>query len=276
MHTATIVRTVVLDGRRIRVGIRPGARGRTPLVILNGIGANLELMAPFTAALAGVETIVFDVPGVGGSDPPSRPYRFRWLARLVHRLLDALGYHGPVDVLGISWGGALAQQFALQYANRCRRLVLAATSMGVVMVPGRLGVIARMISPRRYRDEAYLQRVGGELYGGLLRRRPDLLSQHSRHITPPRGVGYFYQLLAAWGWTSVWWLRLLRQPTLVLAGSDDPIVPLVNARLMALLLRRSRLEVVDDGHLFLVTQPERAAELVRGFLAGADTRAMPV
>jgi poly(3-hydroxyalkanoate) depolymerase len=275
METATIVRTVVLDGRRIRVGIRPGAGDRTPLVILNGIGANLELMEPFTTALTGMEIISFDVPGVGGSDPPARPYRFRWLARLVHRLLDALGYHGPVDVLGVSWGGALAQQFAFQYGPRCRKLVLAATSPGALMLPGRIAVIARLLSPRRYRDPAYLQRVGGQLYGGLLRRRPELLCMHAHHMTPPRGRGYLYQLLAAWGWTSIWWLRALRQPTLVLAGRDDPIVPLANAFLMTLLLRGARLEVLDDGHLFVVTQPELTAALVDGFLGGADARISP-
>jgi poly(3-hydroxyalkanoate) depolymerase len=262
------VRTVELDGRRIRVGIRAGRPGGTPLLVFNGIGANLELMAPFAAALPDVETIVFDVPGVGGSDLPALPYRFWGLARLAHRLLDALGYPGPVDVLGVSWGGALAQQFAFQYASRCRKLVLAATSPGAVMVPGRLSVIGKLVSARRYRDPDYLHRVGPELYGGAFRRRPDLLAEHARHIAPPRGLGYFFQLFAAWGWTSIPWMRWLRQPTLVMAGSDDPIVPLVNARVMAALIRRARLVVIDDGHLFLVTRPLESATAVRRFLGG--------
>jgi len=263
------VRTVELDGRRIRVGIRPGLAGGTPMLIFNGIGANLELMAPFTAALAGVETIVFDVPGVGGSDLPALPYRFSGLARLAHRLLDLLGYDGPVDVLGVSWGGALAQQFAFQYGSRCRKLVLAATSPGAVMVPGRWGVISKLVSPRRYRDRDYLHRVGPQLYGGMFRSRPELLHEHGHHIAAPRGLGYFYQLFAAWGWTSILWMRLLRQPTLVMAGSDDPIVPLINAKLMASLIRRARLAVIDDGHLFLVTRPLESATMVRRFLAAA-------
>jgi poly(3-hydroxyalkanoate) depolymerase len=264
---AVHLRTVLVDGLRVRVGIRPGRPGGTPLLLFNGIGANLELMGPFTAALEGVETIVFDVPGVGGSDLPKRPYRFWSLARFVRELLDVLGYHRPVDVLGISWGGALAQQFAFQYAHRCRRLVLAATSPGVLMVPGGFTVLSKLVSPRRYTDPRYLQQVGASLYGGAFRARPELLREHGRHIAPPRGLGYYYQLFAAWGWTSLWWLRLLRQPVLVLAGNDDPIVPLVNARLMARVLRDARLEVFDDGHLFLVTQPDASAALVGRFLA---------
>jgi len=270
---ATQIRTIELDGRQLRVGIRPGPPGGTPLLIFNGIGANLELVEPFTAALHGVETICFDVPGVGGSDLPPRPYRLWGLARTVRRMLDALGYHQPVDVLGVSWGGALAQQFAFQYGGRCRRLVLAATSPGAVMVPGRLSVLSRLTSPRRYRDPAYLRRVGASLYGGLFRTRPELLDDV--HISPPRGLGYFYQLLAAWGWTSIWWLRLLRQPTLVMAGNDDPIIPLANARIMVMLLRRAQLAILDDGHLFLVTRPRRSAALVRSFLADSGDPAAP-
>jgi pimeloyl-ACP methyl ester carboxylesterase len=128
-------------------------------------------------------------------------------------------------------------------------------------------VLAWLASPRRYSDPEYLQRIGAALYGGVFRQRPDLLRKHGLHITPPRGLGYFYQLLSAWGWTSLWWLHRLRQPTLVIAGNDDPIVPLVNARLMARLLRCARLEVIDDGHLFLVTQPRASAALVERFLA---------
>jgi len=260
-------RLVEVDGLRLRVGIRPGAGG-TPLLIFNGIGANLELIAPFTAALEGIESIVFDVPGVGGSDLPGLPYRFPGLARMAKRLLVELGYREPVDVLGISWGGALAQQFAFQYGSRCRKLILAATSPGVVMVPARFSVLRRLISPRRYRDPDYMMRVGPTLYGGSFRGRPELLQEHARHLAPPRGLAYTYQLLAAWGWTSIFWMRLLRQPTLVMAGSDDPIVPLINAKIMAMVIRRSRLVVIDDGHLFLVTRPRESAKVARKFLRG--------
>jgi len=112
-------------------------------------------------------------------------------------------------------------------------LILASTSAGAIMVPGKLSVLSKLIVPRRYTDPEYLQKVGGELYGGAYRRNPRLLQEHSRHIRPPRGRGYFYQLFAAWGWTSLPWLGSLRQPTLVMHGNDDPIVPLINAKILA-------------------------------------------
>jgi poly(3-hydroxyalkanoate) depolymerase len=236
-------------------------------VICNGIGANIELIEPFAAALDGVEVVTFDVPGTGGSPPPALPYRFPTLARLTGRLLDALGYGGAVDVLGVSWGGALAQQFAHQYPDRCRRLILAATSAGALMVPGRPSALLKLLSPRRYWDRDYLQAVGPTLYGGAYRRDPALLRAHGEQIRPPGGLGYAFQLFAAWGWTSALWLRTLRQPTLVMHGSDDPIVPLVNARLLAGLIRDAHLHIVDDGHLFMLTRAAEVAPVVRAFLA---------
>jgi hypothetical protein len=56
------------------------------------------------------------------------------------------------------------------------------------------------------------------------------------------------------GWTSLAALPFIRQPTLILAGADDPIIPLVNARIMPRLLPDATLHVYDDGHLALITQ----------------------
>jgi len=262
------VRTVDLDGQQLRVGIRPGSDAGPPLLIFNGIGANLELIEPFVDALAGVEAIIFDIPGAGGSPAPLMPYRFSNLCVLADKLLSHLGYAGQVDTLGVSWGGALAQEFARLYPQRCRRLVLAATSPGVIMVPGSLSVLSKMLGVRRYTDAQYLRRVGADLYGGAFRADPSLLDEHGRHMHPPRGRGYLYQLLAAWGWSSLPWLGTLKLPTLVMHGADDPIVPLINARILAARIPRSTLHVVDDGHLFLVTGAAHAAGVVGRFLRG--------
>ena len=255
-----------VDGQTLRVGIRDGAQGRPPLLLFNGIGASIELVAPFLAALDGPEAIVFDVPGVGGSPAPRLPYRPWMLARLTAQLLDQLGY-AEVDVLGVSWGGALAQQFAFQQASRCRRLVLAATSPGHLMVPGRLSVMLKMATPRRYKDPDYMRRVAGDIYGGAMRRSPDLVRKHLTHVRWSSDYGYYLQLLAGFGWTSLPWLRFLPQPTLVMAGTDDPIVPVANGRILARLIPDARLVTIDDGHLFLVTSAGESARMIGEFLS---------
>ena len=260
------IQTVDLDGQTLRVGIRRGSDDYPPLLIFNGVGANLELVEPFVSALEDVSVIIFDIPGVGGSPVPRVPYRFSTLSVLTDKLLSKLGYQGPVDVLGVSWGGALAQQFAHLYPGRCRKLILAATSPGVVMVPAKVSVLAKLIGPRRYTDPTYLEEIGAEIYGGAYRHDPALLKEHSRHIRAPRGRGYLYQLLAAWGWSSLPWLGSLRQATLIMHGNDDPIVPLANAKILAARIRHATLYVIDDGHLFLVARAKEVAPVVRKFI----------
>ena len=254
-----------VGGQTLRVGIRPGDKAGPPLLLFNGIGASIELVAPFLAALDGPEAIVFDVPGVGGSPAPSMPYRPSTLARLSAQLLDQLG-HQQVDVLGVSWGGAIAQQFAFAQSPRCRRLILAATSPGHLMVPGRLTVLLKMVTPRRYKDPAYMRRIAGDIYGGALRDAPERVREHLRHVRWSSDYGYYLQLLAGFGWTSLPWLRFLAQPTLVMAGTDDPIVPLVNGRILAGLIPDARLVTIDDGHLFLVTSARESAAIIGEFL----------
>jgi poly(3-hydroxyalkanoate) depolymerase len=199
-----------IEGQMLRVGIRRGEKAAPPLLLFNGIGANIELVEPFLDALDGLEAIIFDVPGVGGSPPPWLPYRPSSLARLSAQLLDQLG-HAQVDVLGLSWGGALAQQFAFQQGKRCRRLVLAATSPGHLMVPAKLTVLLKMATPRRYKDSKYMERIAGDIYGGALRGSPELVHSYLRHVRWSSDYGYYLQLLAGCGWTSLPWLRWLAQ-----------------------------------------------------------------
>jgi poly(3-hydroxyalkanoate) depolymerase len=261
------VRTVVVNGQHLRIAVRPGHGNRTPLVLANGIGASLELLQPFVDALnPSIEVIRFDIPGIGGSPVPRAPYRLPGLARLVARLLDQLGYT-TVDLLGISWGGGLAQQFALCQRRRCRRLVLAATATGTLMVPGHPKILARMATPRRYLDPDYAERIAADLYGGSVRSDPAraraLLHGRTR-VGPPRG--YLYQLAAGAGWSSLPLLPFIRQPTLLLAGDDDPIIPLLNAHVMWRLLPNAELHVYRGGHLGLLTEAAELAPVVDRFL----------
>lgn len=256
---------VQVGKQMIRVGQRPGRSGVPPLLLFNGVGGNAELLEPFVLALRDHPVITFDIPGVGYSPLPALPYRLSGMAKLAKGLLDELGY-SQCDVLGISWGGTLAQQFARSYPQYCRRLVLAATTPGVLMVPGAPSVILKMASPRRYLDSAYARRNVGDIYGGVFRREPELARAHFRHVRWQSQKGYYLQLLALTGWSSLHWLHKLRQPTLVMVGDDDPITPAVNGCLMHALLPNAELWRSDCGHLFLVTQAERSAAEVKRFL----------
>jgi len=254
-----------VDGVRVRVAIRAG-RGR-PLLVFNGIGANLDIVTPFIDAMDGYEVIIFDMPGTGESDTLRCPTRFAGFARFTARLLDRLGYREAVDVAGVSWGGAMAQQFALDFPERTNRLVLAATMAGLPSVPARPAVLRRMITPRRYISRSFLTRVAPEIYGGLMRSRPDLIARHGSLTRRPNLRGYIYQLLAIQGWSSAHRLYRLKAPTLVMGGDDDPLIPLVNIKLLYWLIPKSYLHVMrGGGHLFMVARANECAAIVRRFL----------
>jgi poly(3-hydroxyoctanoate) depolymerase len=253
---------VRVSGVNIRVMVWPGSAPGTPLLIFNGIGARAEMLAPFAEAMSGTEIIIFDVPGTGESSPPLVPYRLWMLSLLAGQLLTTLGYT-QVDVLGVSWGGGAAQQFAAQNPRRCRRLVLAATSPGFLMVPPKWSVLSKFATPRRYNDPQFRRAIAGHIYGGRARTNPEMIDE----FRPTSRRGYLLQQLAIAGWSSLPWLTLLRQPTLIVAGDDDPVIPLPNAMLMARLIPHATLHVIDDGHLFIMSSTARTAEVVSEFLS---------
>ena len=260
------VRVITVNNQRLRVAIRPGNGSRNPLLLMNGIGVNLELLQVFVDALDPArEVIRFDVPGIGGSPSPAMPYTFLSLAHLVARMLDHLGYK-QVDVLGVSWGGALAQQFALQHSSRCRRLILASTSTGLTMIPGRLDALARMATPRSYTEPSYLKEADPDLSSEGLQWESEVVSEAAPALRLGGSRGYLYQLLAGMGWTSLPWLWLIRQPTLILAGNEDPILPPINAKIMQRLIPRAKLYIFSGGHMGLLTHTRELAYVVEQFL----------
>jgi poly(3-hydroxyalkanoate) depolymerase len=263
-----LAQTLRVGGRWLYVSVRPGDGSSPPLLLFNGIGAALGVLQPLVDALdPRREVIRFDAPGIGGSPDPTLPYNLSMLSFAAARLLDRLGHRGEVDVLGFSWGGGVAQHFALQHRRRCRRLVLVATGTGALMVPARPSALARMSTPRRHRDPEYARRIAGEIYGGTMRSNPQRVAELLN--SPPRSAhsrGYYYQLAASAGWSSLPFLPLIRQPTLVICGDDDPIIPQINAKTMSRLIPHAQLHLHRGGHLALLTEAEELTQVVERFL----------
>jgi len=257
------ISTIGAGTRRLRVARwHAGKTGRLPLLMLNGIGMNLELLAPIAHALPEREVICFDMPGIGGSPDPVVPYNAILMSRIAALLLDR--FEMPVvDVMGVSWGGAMAQQFALQNGARTNKLILVATSAGMLMVPGNPAALVKMADPRRYIDPDFMAKHFKTLYGGMVGNK----SEHIGRITPPSKTGYFYQLMAMMGWTSAPFLPFMKTETLIMMGDDDQIVPLANGKFLNFLIPNSELFVVENGgHLFLLSHVEESIEAIRGFL----------
>ena len=272
MKTAD-VRMMNVGGRELRVATwrLDMPSHHLPVLFFNGIGANIEAVAPLADALDDRGFVIFDMPGVGGSPEPVLPYNTFTMARTAAKLLDQLGLD-EVDVMGVSWGGAMAQHFALQHGGRVHRLILCATSAGMLMVPGSPAALSKMADPRRYVDAAFMEKHFATLYGHALGKTAGKNS-HIGRLTPPTRRGYLYQLLAMVGWTSAPALPFLRKPTLIMMGGEDAIVPLVNGRILHALIPGSELEIFEGGgHLFLLSHREQSVSCIRAFLARQEQR----
>ena len=258
-------RLIQMLGQQIRVDVRDGFG--VPLVLCNGIGTSLEVLDPLVAELNPDSPVVrFDVPGTGESPDSPMPYGFPYLAAVLRGLLKKIGVGGPVDVLGLSWGGALAQQFAFQNPRSCRRLILVSTGTGIGMVPGKPAVLVKMATTRRFRDPDHAAAIAGDLYGGTIRSDPSMVMQLlSNGTTAASRRGYRHQLLAAAVWTSLFTLPLIRQKTLIVAGTDDRIIPVLNARIMTRLLPHATLHLHSGGHVDLITNAAELAPVIESF-----------
>jgi poly(3-hydroxyoctanoate) depolymerase len=260
---------VRVDGHLLRVSIRGEG---TSILLIMGLGGNIEMWAPLERELhrRGFQTIAYDASGTGHSPPRLVPLRPHGLARQAAHLLDALGLP-HADVVGVSFGGGVAQELALRNPHRVRRLVPASTACGLGGVPGNPIALGLLATPLRYYSSRFLQATARRMYGPVT--APDSIPMHqhisARRARPPTLWGYASQLYAAAGWTSLPWLHRITAPTLVLAGGKDPIVPPVNARILGARIPGATVHVeAGAGHLLLMDRAPVCGELIAAFLRG--------
>lgn len=231
------VSTEHVYGLTLRVARWRAGMGGTPLLFLNGIGADITAAAPLLARIGEREVWTLDMPGVGGSPDALLPYAAPTMAATVMEIADRFG-HRRLDLAGFSWGGAMAQQVAVQFPGRIRRLVLMATTP-TVAAPG----------------------IG---WAALL--DDDMLASGLR-LPTATPLGLSYQAMAMAGWTSAPMLPRLRAlPTLVLMGERDGVVPASHGRVIADLIEGATLEIVPGSHLFPFTHAASVAARIRAFL----------
>lgn len=215
---------------------REGTPG-TPLLFLNGIGADIAAAAPLLAQMHGREVWTLDMPGVGASPDALLPYGAPTIAAVVMEIADRLG-HKSIDVAGFSWGGALAQQIAIQFPGRVRRLVLMATTPTV----GALGI------------------------GWAALFDDDMLASGMK-LPTATPLGLAYQTMAMAGWTSIAMLpQLQAMPVLILMGDRDGVVPACHGQAIAELVDGAVLEVVPGSHLFPFTHAVEISARISAFL----------
>lgn len=226
-----------LSIRGLRIALRTRGSGH-PVLLLNGLARPMESWRPFADTLPDRMVITFDAPGVGSSSTPLLPLSMPMLADVAARVLDAVDVE-MADVVGYSYGGAVAQQLAAGHPTRVNGLVLMSTSCGVGAVPGRgRDVVRSLVEPSR----------------GMRwpRRNP---------------LGVLWQLAAISTWSSIPVLGHIDAPTLLICGEHDHVVPRGNSTLIAARIRNARLVTIPAGHdLQLPGSAAASGRMVREFL----------
>jgi poly(3-hydroxyoctanoate) depolymerase len=245
-----------------------------PLLLVPGLGNNVGMWVPFMQQFPKRRIIRLDAPGTGLSSTPLFPISVPELADLLVAVLDDRGVPWA-DVVGFSYGGAVAQQLAFDHPTRVRRLVLAATNCGLGAFPGWLPAVMSLATPLRYYSPSFFDRTAAATNGGVTARDQSVRERmiNARRSHPPAADGYTMQLLGIFGWSSWHFLRRIPHETLVIAGDDDPLVPVANARMLAERIPNATLEIVAGaGHLLLWDDAENLGRRISSFLNPTRTR----
>jgi pimeloyl-ACP methyl ester carboxylesterase len=219
-------------------------------------------------------TIAFDNRGVGQSDMPAGPYPIPAMASDAAAVLDAAGVE-RAHVFGISMGGMVAQEFALQYPKRVRSLILGCTASGgphaVRAEPeANAMVLARATMTREEAAEAAVPFI----YHPSTPRRLIEEDMEIRRPWFPQPAAYAAQLQGILAWEGYSRLPQIKAPTLVIHGESDRLVPPGNGKLIAERIPGAKLVLLAGAsHIFPTDQPEAAHQAIREFLAAQHAAA---
>jgi pimeloyl-ACP methyl ester carboxylesterase len=242
-----------------------------PLVMIHGAQGDQTMFAGLAAAFApGFRVLTFDQRGSGLSDKPDADYSIAMLADDTAALMDHVGF-ATAHILGVSMGGMIAQEFAIQHPSKVRALVLGCTTPGgpkAVRIGG--SALAAAYSPQPMSAEERGRLLAEAAFtGGFLQRHPEIITgmiemRRERPIDPG-ALGH--RMKAAFSHDSYDRLERITCPTLVITGRDDALISWENSRLLAERIAGAEIEILEPaGHCFWLEQPERAKASIRRFL----------
>jgi pimeloyl-ACP methyl ester carboxylesterase len=242
-----------------------------PLVFVHGLGYDRRGWGPLPALLAeDFQVLLLDNRGVGESDVPEGPYAVSQMAADVVAVLDGAGIDAA-HVFGVSLGGYIAQELAVTYPDRLRKLVLASTAPGGPRshpMPA-TGLEAFGRFPTMDRDAGLRLMVENSLGAHGVRERPELTEEIYRYRLEraPSLAGWQAQAYAGATFDGYDRAASIAAPTLVLQGGADTVVDPRNGELLAELIPGARFELVADrGHLMMWEEGETLAPIVKEFL----------
>lgn len=239
-----------------------------PLLLIMGLGYSLDMWHRTRPAMAEhFRVIVFDNRGVGKSDVPPGPYAIVQMARDAAAVLDAAGV-ARAHVYGVSMGGMIAQQFALDFPERVMRLVLGCTTFGGPhSIPAAPQVIQTLMARATMSPDEGVEAMIPFIYGPATPRERIDEDLRIRRRTFPQAAGYLAQVQGILSWNCYDRLANIHSPALVVHGEKDLLVPAENGRILAEKIPGARLVLFENAsHIYPTDEPERSNEVVLGYL----------
>ncbi len=251
----------------VRIAWDEAGRG-APVLLIHGLGYARWGWGPLAGLLADrYRVISFDNRGIGASSVPPGPYTAAEMAADALAVLDAAGVK-RAHVVGTSLGGMIAQELAIGAADRVDRLVLLSTTPGAAMGHPMPAVTVKLLAEaaslpadaalRRFVENA----LGPDPEPGLI----ETILAH-RLAGPPDPAGWAAQAAAGTTYEGGGRAASVAAPTLVISGTADNVVDHRNSEVLAGLIPRARLELIEGaGHLAFWERPREVADLIIGHL----------
>lgn len=258
------------SNKRVRIYWEEGGSG-DPLLMIMGLGFSMVMWRDLRQVLSGrFRVILLDNRGVGRSGVPLVPFPMASMAQDAACVMDAAGVRSA-HVLGMSMGGMIAQELALNFPDRVRKLVLGCTSCGGPNSIRADPQVLRVLSPRPFASrKARMEKLVPFIYDPQTpRERIEADLEVVRRNMPPL-LGYLGQLYAIMTWDAYDRIPMIKSPTLVIHGLTDQLVPAGNAGILASRIPDAKLVLLPNAsHIFPTDQPELSRKELLGFLCAS-------
>jgi len=244
-----------------------------PLLLIMGLGWASYLWHRTRPVVAQrYRTITLDNRGVGRSDVPEGPYPIAVMASDAAAVLDAAGVESA-HIFGISMGGMIAQEFALQYPGRVRSLILGCTTPGGPDSVRAEPEVLQILMTRHENPEEAAKAIGPYIYDVNTPRERIEEDMVIRRKWFPTADAYFAQLQGILVWEAYSRLAQIAAPALAIHGDSDKLVPPANGNLLAARIPGAKLEIIPHcSHILTTDQPAIVHKLVLDFLSAQSDR----
>jgi len=243
-----------------------------PYVMISGSPCDVNWWIPeqIEAPSKYFKTIIFDNRGSGRTDKSVMDYSIKMFADDTVGLMNALNIE-KAHVLGVSMGGMIAQEIALNYPERVEKLVLCCTHCGgSKQVYPSNEIIQMMMTPRKMTPEELVNEILSLCFtDDFFKNNPDFIESYKQRILkiPISLDSYQRQVSAEMGFSTAMRLKKIEAPTLILHGTEDVLVPPKNAEILAKRIPGAKMIMLDKtAHFLFQPYPERVSIMINDFL----------